>query len=786
MGARVPLLLHVMCGGRGTIRHVRALSRAPYAWQVTWRRIHRGGNRESKDGWQAAYPAITAATLLSTQSGVECNDDSSAKWMSRQGEHAWLEQVEGEEALKWVRARNDETLRALGDPRESETYLKVLACLESKDKIPAVRKIGSSFYNYWTDSKNARGVLRRVATLESYASEQPAWETVLDVDTLAAAEQQKWVWKGQAVLREYDELTNEPLPIEPDRSLIALSPGGSDAVVRREFDLKARQFVETNAFHMPEPAKSQVSWLDRDTLLVGVGLREGDLTTSGYPRVVREWKRGTKLEDAPVVFEGEASDVTCGASVTRSRREAFEWRYRAVSFYSFKRSVRRHTPRRDQVWYRLDQLGIPDDVDVSVFGSDFLLELRSTWNGFKAGSLVAVDFDDLTKRGPAAEYTVLFEPDARTSLVGYAKSKDFVILNVLESVKSRLIFLEKNTETTPARAGWEVANREVEASIRAASVVPVDSDDSNDYFLTTSSYLTPPTLRLSSPKDDPTKVGRVLKSLPALFQAPQHNVTQQFATSADGTKVPYFIVTKGDPTMPCLLYGYGGFEISVTPSYSSIIGSGWLQRGGTYVVANIRGGGEFGPNWHKAALRENRQKAFDDFHAVAAHLVSTGIVDSAHRIGIRGGSNGGLLVANCYVQRPDLYGAVVCAVPLIDMKRFSHLLAGASWREEYGDPDTSDWDRFLKRYSPYHQLDLANNNYPPILLTTSTKDDRVHPYHARAFVHRLQDNSVPGVYYYENIEGGHGGASTPAQTAYVSALYQDFLFDVLQRPKKGE
>lgn len=673
--------------------------------------------------------------------------------MSVQGEHAWLESVDGPEALSWVKERNAETLKVLGDPRESETYAKALACLESKEKIPYVRKIGSKYYNYWTDSSHPRGIMRRVDP-KDFEAESPPWETVLDVDALGTEESESWVWKGQTVLKE------------KERSMVALSPGGSDAVVRREFDLPSKEFVE-GGFSTPL-GKSRVSWVDIDTLLIGVHLNDGDSTTSGYPRVVREWKRGTKLEDAPIVFEGQASDVSVGGSVVRSQGFEYEFRSRGVSFYSSKRQVRRHNAQRDGTWIDLSTI-LPDDCGISIYADNFLVELRSEWNGFVAGSLLVVNFDDLSTKGSEADFGTVFEPTPSTSLAGSAATKDFLILNVLEDVKSRLVFID--------RATWTVV-KEDDAKIRQVGISPVDSDESNDYFSTVSSFLTPPTLRLNNERD--------LKSLPRMFDADKHTETQRFATSRDGTRVPYFLVGNSDPSMPCLLYAYGGFEISQTPSYSSTIGAGWLQRGGNFVVANIRGGGEYGPEWHKAALRENRQRAYDDLHAVAQDLVRTNVVNSASQIGVRGGSNGGLLVGNAYVQRPDLYGAVVCAVPLLDMKRFSHLLAGASWQEEYGNPDTSDWDDFLKKYSPYHQIDPENaegegqNIYPPILLTTSTRDDRVHPYHARAFVHRLNDIGIPNVFYYENIEGGHGGAADAKQSAYVTALYQDFLFDVLR------
>ncbi|KAJ8598078.1 hypothetical protein CTAYLR_005581 [Chrysophaeum taylorii] len=544
----------------------------------------------------ACRPSVGAGIVWAT---TTCEaEDRSDEWMARQGEHAWLEEVEGAEALKWVRTQNAMTTSRLGEPTTTTTttttYEKVLARLQSKEKIPGVRKLGDHYYNFWTDAENPRGVWRRTSP-EEFRNAEPAWETVLDVDLLGKEENESWVWKGHTVLKEEGA--------SPSRTLVALSPGGSDAVVRREFDLNTKKF---GGFEVPL-GKSRVSWVDKDTLLVGAVLRESDATNSGYPRVAREWKRGTSLEEAQIVFEGQASDVSCGGSVTRSRNVAFEWRYRVVSFYNAKRRVRRLG--RENVWYELDAFGVPDDASVSVFGDNLLLELRTAWNGFAAGALVAVDFDDFTKNGPkASSFRALFEPSETTSLVGVAKTKDHIILNVLDTVKSRLVTL--NTS-------WEVVSSDDPPRIKNVGISPVDSDQSNDYFATTSSFLEPSTLSLVATG----KSNEVLKQLPDLFVAQNHRQFQEFATTKDGTRIPYFVVSNGDETSPCLMVGYGGFEVSLLPGYSSTIGT-WLERGGTYVVANIRGGGEFGPAWHSAALGENRRRAYDDFAAVAEDLVA--------------------------------------------------------------------------------------------------------------------------------------------------------------------
>ncbi|CAE8640991.1 unnamed protein product, partial [Polarella glacialis] len=703
-------------------------------------------------------------------------------WMGQQGEHEWLENVLGDDALGWVRGQNSRTEALLGDPTASALYNKSLQILESKDKIPNVAKYGAYWYNFWTDADHPRGLWRRT-TRESFQTDSPAWEVVIDVDALGKDEGESWVWKGHAVCREFDAATGEPLP--PRRTLVALSPGGSDAVIRREFDMVEKRFISAGegGFVITPAMKSRASWIDYDTILVGGDLGSGSLTDSGYPRVVREWRRGTLLADAPQVFEGEASDVSVTGYVSRSRGHTFEWRHRALSFYTSRREVRSRTASGGSSWTCLEDRGLPEGARTSQFADRLLIWLRKPWefNGqtLPAGSLLSTGIEDFCSRGVDAKMEILFLPTSRTSLKDFDATRNYLVLHILDNVKSKLHFWR----WAGGDADWVDAGEEPSAVIRGASVQPVDSEESDEYFLSTSSFTQPSSLSLADASLGPAGVPSAspLKQLPMQFDASGLTASQGEATSADGTKIPYFCVCRDglprDGSTPTLLYGYGGFEISMTPGYTPLIGTGWLERGGCYVVANIRGGGEFGPAWHQAALRENRQKAYDDFVAVAEDLVASGVT-SPGRLGIRGGSNGGLLMGNMLVQRPDLFGAVVCAVPLLDMKRYSHLLAGASWMAEYGNPDTEDW-QFLQKYSPYHNLD-PNASYPPLLMTTSTKDDRVHPYHARCFVKRLQEmGKGDNVFYFENIEGGHGGAADAKQSAYVTSLYIDFLWKVL-------
>lgn len=688
-------------------------------------------------------------------------------WEGRDGEHAYLEEVMGKRALSWVEGSNSDCLQALGDPKEHPLYSEVLAILESKDKIAHVSKIGEHYYNFWLDENNTRGLWRRT-TWESYMSKtgNVEWETVLDIDALGKQEGESWVYKGVTTCNLSDDET-------PTRTLLRLSRGGSDATVVREFDLVTKKFVPESegGFVMPE-AKSRASWLTKDTLLVGTNFKDGDtLTDSGYPRTVHEWKRGTPLDSAPKIFEGEKTDVSTAGYVTRHGKHSFEWRARSLTFYTNCYSLRK---QGTAVWHDLSTT-LQDDAEVSHFADQLLIELRSDWLEYRAGSLLAVDMEDFVANGTKAKFTVIFKPSAKVSLLSYTVLKTRLAIHVLENVKSRISFLRYDA----TQAGWIREGEEPEAVIRGASLRAVDCHGSDKYWLSYSSFLTPSCLSVGDATDGVKGIEMALKSpiksLKAQYNATGLEETQAEAVSADGTVVPYFIVRrKGVATpQPTLLFGYGGFEISLTPSYMAVTGKAWLESGGVFVYANIRGGGEFGPRWHQSALKENRNKAYEDFIAISENLITTGVCTSK-QLGIRGGSNGGLLMGNMLVQRPDLFGAVCCAVPLLDMKRYSHLLAGASWMAEYGNPDTSDWS-FLKKYSAYHNIARDASHYPPMLMTTSTKDDRVHPYHARSFVKRLRDVGHRDLHYYENIEGGHGGAADFKQSAFMTVLYINFM-----------
>ncbi len=669
--------------------------------------------------------------------------------------YAWLEDVGGDRQLAWVREQNAKSEAELAStPEFKRLEADILAILDSDAKIPGVEKIGAHYYNFWKDKQNPRGLWRRT-TLEEYRKDKPAWETVIDLDALNKAEGENWVWHGAECLKPAYE-----------RCLVALSRGGADADVTREFDLGAKQWVKDGYFR--KEAKGALGWIDRDTVYVYTDFGPGSMTSSGYPRIVKQWKRGTPFEAATVVYEGKPDDMYIAAVHDDTPGYPRDFVSRTLAFYN------------DELYLRgadgkLAKVDVPNSVNKSVQREWLTLELREPWTvggkTYKAGSLLATKFDDFM--AGKREFAVLFEPTDDSSLSGYTWTKSHLVLNVLQDVKSRLSVL------TPAAGDWKRSAFAGAPAIGTVAVTAVDVDESDAVWLTATDFLTPTTLSLAEVGKAPEQ----LKSNPVFFDASRHSVEQHFATSKDGTKVPYFLVRpkdlKLDGAAPTLLYGYGGFEISLTPTYSGGVGKGWLEKGGVYALANIRGGGEYGPRWHQAALKANRHKAYEDFAAVADDLVARKFTTPAH-LGVQGGSNGGLLTGNMLTQYPDKFGAVVIQVPLLDMKRYSHLLAGASWMAEYGDPDKPEEWKYIQTFSPYHLFDPAKD-YPPVLFTTSTRDDRVHPAHARKMMAKLLA-AKKDARYYENIEGGHGGAADNKQAAHMQALAYTFLWQQLSKP----
>ncbi len=688
---------------------------------------------------------LLAACLLLTgaHSAMAQNDDK----------HQWLEDVGGDKALDWVKARNQETRQKLDNDAgflKLRSDLQVI--LDSKDRIPGIQKIGNAVYNFWMDAEHPRGVWRKTSMTE-YRKPQPKWETVLDIDAIAKTENENWVFKGSQC--------REP---EYDRCIINLSRGGADAVTIREFDLKTMQFVK-DGFALPE-AKMNVSWRDKNTLFIGTDFGAGSLTDSGYPRIVKEWTRGTPISTAKTIFEGQKEDISVSAGRSSHRGITHEIVNRAVTFYTSEVFLMRGS--------KLQKLDIPAQTGYEFFGKQFIVTPNESWTTggktYPQGSVLAIDFEAFLKGD--RHFTVLFQPTEKISFTGLTSTKNFLLMQLLQDVKSKLVELKFNS------GKWQARNVDL-PTMGAVGVSALDAEKLDDYLLSYSDYLTPSVLQLAKAGTDQREL---LKSAPSFFDASPYQTVQRFATSKDGSKVPYFMVhrkdIKLDGSTPTLLYGYGGFQVSLTPSYSGGTGKAWLEKGGVYVVANIRGGGEYGPRWHQAALKQNRQRAYDDFAAVAEDLISSKVTTPKH-LGAMGGSNGGLLTGVALTQRPDLFNAVVSQVPLLDMQRYNKLLAGASWMGEYGNPDVSaEWD-YIKQYSPYHNV-KTEVKYPNVLFITSTRDDRVHPGHARKMAAKMLEQGHQNVWYYENIEGGHGGAANNAQRADMSAITYSFLWNMLK------
>ncbi len=610
--------------------------------------------------------------------------------------------------------------------------------------------MGPYLYNFWRDKENPRGLWRRT-TLEEYRKDAPAWETLVDVDALGKAEGVNWVWHGANCLRP-----------EYRHCLVFLSRGGADASVVREYDLNAKAFIK-GGFELPE-AKTDAGWLDADSLYVGTDFGQGSMTESGYPRIAKIWKRGTPLADATTLYEGKPEDLSISAYHDHTPGYPRDFVYRALEFFKSETYLR--TPDG-----KLRLVEIPLDAKSDVQREWLLVQLRSEWkvgaNTYPAGALLATHFD--TFMNGQRDFTVLFTPDAHTSLSSFSWTRHHLILNLLQDVVSRLELL------TPQAGEWKREPLGGTPKLSTVQAYGSDPDDSDEYFLIADGFLAPPTLFRG---DFATAAApEALKHGPVFFDASGEEVKQFFATSKDGTKVPYFVIApkrlKLDGQNPTLLYGYGGSEVSLAPYYSGGQGRAWLSRGGVYVIANIRGGGEYGPEWHKAALKQHRLRAYEDFAAVAEDLVARKITSKKH-LGIMGGSNGGLLMGNMLTLYPQLFGAVVCQVPLLDMKRYTHLSAGASWIAEYGDPDKpEEWD-YIKSFSPYQNLN-EKSAYPPILFTTSTRDDRVGPVHARKMAAKMLGLGYDARLY-ENIEGGHGAAADNKQSAFMNALGYEFLW----------
>ena len=669
--------------------------------------------------------------------------------------YLWLEKTRGERAMDWVKQHNAVTEKAFAeDAAFRHSRDQILEVLDSEARIPWPSQMGHYIYNFWKDADHPRGIWRRT-TLAEYRKASPDWETVLDVDALGTAEGRKWVFKGAQCLKP-----------EYRRCLVSLSPDGGDAVEVREFDTVSKSFLK-NGFHLPV-AKTQADWIDRDHIFVGTDFGPGSMTRSSYPRIVKEWTRGTPLEQARTIYEGKADDLAVGAG--HDSTAGFERSFVRVARDFFHSDL--YQLRDD----KLVKVDVPSDADARAHRQWLLVETKSPWSTggttWPAGALLATRFDDLM--AGKRDFTALFTPDEHTALSSYSWTRHHLILTSLKDVQSRLEVLTPRADGSWARKPLGGA-----PALSTISVVDTNPDVSDAYWLNVTGFLTPSTLeRGVIGKSDP----EAIKHEPDFFDASKFEVSQHFATSKDGTQVPYFeIAPKGikrNGTNRTLLYGYGGFEVSLLPHYSGTVGRAWLERGGVYVIANIRGGGEYGPRWHKAALKADRPRAYEDFAAVARDLIWRSVTAPAH-LGAEGGSNGGLLMGNMLVSYPGLFGAIACEVPLLDMKRYIHLDAGASWIGEYGNPDDPEQWAWIKTFSPY-QLVKPGQNYPPVLFYTTTSDDRVGPAQARKMAARMEHMGYKNVWFYENLEGGHGAGADNRQAAHMHAMAYNFLWQQLQ------
>jgi prolyl oligopeptidase len=658
--------------------------------------------------------------------------------------YLWLEDIHGDKPMEWVKAQNAKSTAVLqADPDYQKNYDAVLKVMDATDRIPYGGLDHDLVFNFWQDAGHPKGIWRRT-TVADYAKPAPQWETLIDLDKLSADEHENWVWKGADCAPALQHC------------LVSLSRGGGDADVVREFDLSTKTFLK-DGFQLAE-AKSAITYLDEDTVLVGTDFGPGSMTTSGYPNVVKLWKRGTRMADAKTIFTGKLSDVSSAGVVMRQPSGTIALVQRGVSFFEAE-------------YYMLQpdgtavKLPLPLGADLKgATGGNLIFTLRDDWTppgatqAFRKGSLIAVPVASFAKAGATPLFTELYVPDAKSSVDEVSTGRDAVYASIYSNVVGSIHAFRMGAD-----GKWSDSKLDLPAGGSTHIVSTNDWGPQAQFRF--ESFTVPTTLYADAGDGKPLAI----KSLPARFDASNLTTEQFFATSKDGTQIPYFVTRTKTQTgpAPTVLYGYGGFEISETPVYSTNFGLLWLSKGGVYVLANIRGGGEFGPSWHQAALLGNRQKAYDDFQAVAEDLVKRGVT-TPKQLGIMGGSNGGLLVSANMVERPDLFGAVVCQVPLIDMIRYTHIGAGASWIGEYGDPADPKAREWILKYSPYQNV-KPGVKYPPVLFVTATSDDRVTPVHARKMAAKMEAQGHD-VLFYENTDGGHAAAANHKQAAEMWAL----------------
>jgi len=669
--------------------------------------------------------------------------------------YLWLEEIEGPRAIAWVEAQNAATLARFTGEAFARDRDTLAALLDRPDNIPFVTRRGPHLYNVWKDATNPRGLWRRT-TLDSFRTDRPQWEILLDLDALAASEEEDWIWRGAAVLHETH-----------DRAILSLSRGGSDASVLREFDIAGKSFV-SDGFYLPE-AKGSISWLDRDAVVLSSAYGGGMATRSGYSRTARLWRRGNGVPTAQMLMETTPESMGLWASVDHTRQVETVWFVDKPGFFD------------TIVWIgdrhgnnvRLD---LPTDVEVDSYGDWLVVKRRTAWTiggrTHPPDTLLGISLSSFL--AGARDFAVLFETGERRALEGFLWCNGLLILSILDELNPLFEVL------APSPQGWSRSRLDGLPEIGVVRVWRFDADpaESNgDLLASAQDPITPSTMSLIEPGKAPV----VLKRAPRTFTPDGLVVTQHQARGLDGERIPYVQVGPAGETgdAPVHLGGYGGFGLSLLPTYSTSIGKLWLERGGTSVTANIRGGGEFGTRWHDAGRLANKSVSHDDFAAVAADLVRRGVT-RPERIAAEGGSNGGILITNMLTRYPERFGALFCTIPLIDMRRYSKLLAGASWVAEYGDPDKSEDWAFLQNFSAYHQA-VPGRRYPPILLATTRKDDRVHPGHARKMAAKLQAMGYEA-YFYEPAAGGHGYGKDNKETAAFVSLGYTFLRETIGWP----
>ena len=664
--------------------------------------------------------------------------------------YLWLEEVEGKKSLAWVEEQNEETFTRYTESNAfKEKYERIKKELNDDDRIPSAYYQNGEMYNFWRDEKNVRGVWRKTS-FKSYLKDEPIWENMLDIDQLANDEGINWLYKGADCLAP-----------EYKRCLIRLSDGGTDAVTIREFDLEEKKFVK-DGFNT-YPSKQNASWINEDQILIGADFGERSMNESGYPMQVKLWNRGEPLEEAKIFFSGSYKKIFNFPFVSIRPDGKYYGIIEGPTFFS-------------EVLHLFDgekliKINLPQMIDIhGFFNESLILSIEEDWEIFKSGSLLEINVSSLLANSiDESDVKIIFEPDGQRFISGVSIGKHQLMVSMLENVNGKITrFMKKDDR-------WD--SKDIEGFQNSTMNIYGQDVWSDNSFISVSNFLEPSSIYHASDGADYKKI----KSRKNSIDPEKYRVEQNFVSSADGTSIPYFLISRKDINLdgknPTILYGYGGFQISKPPSYlGGSIAEYWLNSGGVYVVSNIRGGGEYGPAWHQSALKENRQRAYDDFIAIAIDLIEKGITSKDH-LGIEGRSNGGLLVGATFTQRPDLFNAVICGVPLLDMYRYDKLLAGASWVDEYGDPDNPEEWEFIRKYSPYQNL-KKGTEYPEVFFYTSTKDDRVHPGHARKMAKKMTDMGSP-IVYYENTEGGHAGTSNIDQFSFLLALQLAYLEDKL-------